>query len=573
VTALPLFPYQERMVQAYFDAWAGRTRPTGTGRKLRLACEVATGGGKTRAGLELLARGLGPRQRGLWIVERNELADQAMRTLLQIDPNASVGIVQGDRDEHHRGVVIASRQTLANPRRRALVRDVGMVVADECHHVVLGGTWETILRHFGCFDSTPTAGLTATLGRADGKELGRVWEEVVARWSIIDGIRGGYLTDIRARRLRVRGLDLRAVRRSGGDLQRDDLGGALHDAKAPSQVADMALEHGEGRGFVAFWPTVATAHEFAAELATRGVAADVVDGTMNRTVRGRAYERSRLHAERSIPHWLVNCMVLTEGFDAPWLRGVLVARPTESPGLFTQMVGRGVRRWQNPFTHEVKTDCLLLDVTGVGSKHRLATIADLTVGGGDPERREAIEQRLAAELDAGDDETLLQLDARRHLIEAEPEPEIPGHVIAQEFDPFATSATLWLSTYGSVPFVSVRDPKGGEHGGSWVIYLWPDGDGLFSVCSVSATGKGATVHERGMPWGYARSHAERLAEMVDPQVSRRAAPWRQKGRPTDRQRDAAAALGIPVGPGTTRGQLSDLISITTATRAIPAGWS
>jgi len=53
--------------------------------------------------------------------------------------------------------------------------------------------------------------------------------------------------------------------------------------------------------------------------------------------------------------WLVNCDVLTTGFDAPCIDGIAVLRATMSPGLFAQIVGRGLRK------HDSKTDCLVLD--------------------------------------------------------------------------------------------------------------------------------------------------------------------------------------------------------------------
>jgi len=53
--------------------------------------------------------------------------------------------------------------------------------------------------------------------------------------------------------------------------------------------------------------------------------------------------------------WLVNCNVLTTGFDAPCIDAIAVLRATMSPGLFAQIVGRGLR------TCEGKTDALILD--------------------------------------------------------------------------------------------------------------------------------------------------------------------------------------------------------------------
>lgn len=68
-------------------------------------------------------------------------------------------------------------------------------------------------------------------------------------------------------------------------------------------------------------------------------------------------ERVKLLADFKMQglRWLVNCDVLTTGFDAPCIDAIAVLRATMSPGLFAQIVGRGLR------IHESKQECLILD--------------------------------------------------------------------------------------------------------------------------------------------------------------------------------------------------------------------
>ncbi|MFW5829498.1 MAG: helicase-related protein [Planctomycetota bacterium] len=61
--------------------------------------------------------------------------------------------------------------------------------------------------------------------------------------------------------------------------------------------------------------------------------------------------------------YLVNVGVLTTGFDAPQVDCVVLLRPTLSPGLYYQMVGRGFR------LAEGKSDCLVLDFGGNVVRH------------------------------------------------------------------------------------------------------------------------------------------------------------------------------------------------------------
>src|SRR5690606_38064539 len=61
--------------------------------------------------------------------------------------------------------------------------------------------------------------------------------------------------------------------------------------------------------------------------------------------------------------YLVNVNVLTTGFDAPNIDAVALLRPTNSPGLYYQMVGRGLR------LHPSKESCLVLDFGGNILRH------------------------------------------------------------------------------------------------------------------------------------------------------------------------------------------------------------
>jgi superfamily II DNA/RNA helicase len=72
--------------------------------------------------------------------------------------------------------------------------------------------------------------------------------------------------------------------------------------------------------------------------------------------------------------FLINCAVLTEGFDAPETACIAVVRPTKSRSLYAQMIGRGTR------IKEDGGDCLILDFTGNSGRHRLITPLDVLAG-------------------------------------------------------------------------------------------------------------------------------------------------------------------------------------------------
>src|SRR5207244_12939165 len=146
-----------------------------------------------------------------------------------------------------------------------------------------------------------------------------------------------------------------------------DLPHLLLAANAPAQVLAAFQTHAADRKALLFTPTVALAHAMAATFQRAGIPAEALDGTTPLATRHGILQRLRTGATRVV----ANCAVLTEGFDEPSVDCIIVARPTQSALLYQQMLGRGTR------TYPGKTDCLLLDVVGVSTRHTLHTAATL----------------------------------------------------------------------------------------------------------------------------------------------------------------------------------------------------
>ena len=233
----------------------------------RPAVVLPTGAGKTVvfAALAKIMRELGVRAGVL--AHRDELIQQAVDKIRTVAPDLRVGVVKADRREiHGRDVVVASVQSLARPARRAELARAGLrlLIVDEAHHAV-ADTYMAVLRDLGCFETDPmigayALGVTATLGRTDRVALGQVWQDVVYKRDIIDLIRQGYLVNAKGVRVRVEGLDLRSVRRTGGDWQGAALSEAMHAALAPEAIARAYVEHAKDRSGVLFAPGVAMAY-------------------------------------------------------------------------------------------------------------------------------------------------------------------------------------------------------------------------------------------------------------------------------------------------------------------------
>jgi superfamily II DNA or RNA helicase len=534
----------------------------------RVAVVLPTGAGKTVVFSHLIRETLErtPNGRVLVLVHRDELAQQAAQKIRSIAPGIDVGIVKAEQNEVHADVIVASVQTLARAHRRFQITGVQLVIADEAHHAV-ARTWTEVLEHFGCYGpwlhrtsdepglhdteimgggpmGTPAVGFTATMYRDDGKGLGNVWETVCYEKDIEWAIDHGYLTDVRGQAVTIEGFDLGQIAKSRGDYQEGQLGAAMIGIGAGDVVACAYWEHAQGtadhedklRKGVLFAPTVASAYHFADAFNLRGIPSAVIEGSMAREDRALIYKRYE-EGELKVLH---NCMVLTEGWDSPSTEVCVVARPTQNPGLYTQMVGRVLRPYPG------KTEALVLDVVGIAGRHGLQSLTTLTkINVLDGESLAEAQDRVAAE--------------EREFLQVE---RIVGDRRSREVELFKASHSVWLQTYGGVWFIPVR-----LDGKSASVVLYQADGGRWSVGVRKLGRPGEWLYqeldfEAAMAWG------EQTAMELDPTVADKNRAWR-RGKPSPSQLDLATRLRLaPIGElaNYRRGALSDLLSIHFASR-------
>lgn len=521
----------------------------------------------------------GNTSRTLILVHRDELVTQTVKSLKGVAPGLRVGVVKANRNEHENvDVIVASVQTLRLRQRHSQIRNIGLVIVDEAHHAS-ADSYRKVLDYFGCFAPTcecdpgeagrihrpycpvyagtvtPAVGFSATLSRSDRGDLASVWQEVVCRRDILDLI-PEHLCDVRGRLVTVDGLSLSDVTVRAGDLAAGSLTEALLTSDAQSFVVRAWLEHASDRPTVVFTPTVEAMHAFAAEFAKAGIPTGSVWGAQPAEDRALVLKR---YASGDI-RVIVNCMVLTEGFDAPWTSCVVIARATRSAELYVQMVGRALRK------HPGKYDALVLDVVGASADHRLATLVDLT------------SQRVRA---VQEGETLAEAAVREREAGS---PDLSTYTVsARDVDLFHRSPSAWLRTYEGVYFLASRcqEPTGrcttvpydgrsrAMKCGTHVYFLWPDDDGTYSIGVRSTIRAGGRYLREKLDLETAMSWAEQIAEEEDATVSTRAASWRKKkGKPSEAQTNYALTLGLAFPETVTKPELSDMMSIHIASRML-----
>jgi superfamily II DNA or RNA helicase len=529
---------------------------------------LPTGSGKTVIFAHLIKDAIARRLKVLVLVNRDELVNQTRRQVHSAGPELSIGVVKAARNELGNNVTIASVQTLGRENRlNQLPADAfDIIIVDECHHVA-ADSYQRILKYFGAFavktelngdvvetPETFVVGFTATPVRGDSKGLGDTFQEVVFKKDLVWMIRHGYLVNPIGKRINLE-INTDNITRVGGDLAAGALGKELIESSAGSAIGYAIQEHAPDRSVLVFMPSVPSAEATLDTLRLQGFSAEIVTGTTPVEDRTLTYKRVR-SGETQV---LVNCMVLTEGFDEPQFSCVVIGRLTKSSGLFTQMVGRGLRLWRlhdassaYPWIRKQKTDCIVLLLGNSGSVS-LATMADLT------------ESPINEVLDG---ETITDAIEREEKERPESRDVDPSLISYEDIDLLNASKFSFRRTTGKgYLYIPTKN---------WLVTIYPEYDDVTSFmvglifCGSGLRQKGRQIAS-DLTLDGAMAQAEQAAGELEPSgsISTKKASWKRKKEiPSDAQLNFAKGLGIKVPADATKVQVSDLISDVVASRAL-----
>lgn len=359
--------YQREGVDAIKQAWeSGCNAPL---------VAVATGGGKTTMMAQLLVETVEPDlKRALVIAHTKEIVEQICNRVENqyagqlsewyggVKMLPGIGMVMGQHDVPQARVVVATRQSLHHSRLTQVLNygAFDVLIIDESHHAVADNTYGTIVKHLKRVNKgLKVVGFTATPKRADKKALKTIFDDIVYQWLIPDGIQASFLTPVTRLKVKTK-VDLSGIRNVGGDYSNKKMVGVLNVANWVDLTTEAYHKFiaSQNRQCLAYLPSVAMSKAFSQKLLGSGIASAHVDGKTPKDERSQIL-RDYINGTLSV---VSNMAVLTEGFDAPATDAILLARPTRSQTLFTQIVGRGLR------PSEGKEDCLLVDMTVVDTK-------------------------------------------------------------------------------------------------------------------------------------------------------------------------------------------------------------
>lgn len=421
----------------------------------REACEsIVSGFEENRSQLLVLATGLGKTQcfsaiarnwpgNVLVLAHREELLEQAKSRLEQMTGEV-VEIEQADRRASRKTrIVVASLDTMRTQHRKDRFgkNHFGLIIQDEAHHALARSYRETLE-----FFDAKLLGVTATPDRGDEKALGAVFDTVAYCFDILQGIEAGYLVPLRGSQVELGEIQLDGLAKVAGDLAKGQLDEVM--VRAVEGIIHKTLELAPGRKGIGFLPGVKSAQYACERMNALRPGSSIFMSADTPSDERRAMARDFKAGKYE---YLFNCMIATEGFDAPHADVIIQGRPTLSRALYSQMVGRGTRVLPGVVDHiegqdggaarreaiagSSKRDCLILDFVGNATKHALMTPEDLL--GGDYSDAEVEEAKRKAKKEPGSNPLQLLEDARRELAAVAAAVRSKVQANHRAFNPFA----------------------------------------------------------------------------------------------------------------------------------------
>ncbi len=399
------------------------------------------------------------------------------------------------------------------------------IVVHNCHHAC-AKTYRDTIGALGFMDDDPSKlllGVTATTRRLDKLGLKNVFQEIVFERTILTMIKGGYLSDIRGYRTNTN-IDLITVKTAGGDFVEAELSVMINTPERNQRVIESYLEHAQGRKAIAFTAGIQHAVDLSEMFNKHNIISKSISGKTTDDERKKILKEFAKGKIKII----CNCNILTEGYDEPSIDCILMARPTKSSSLYTQMVGRGTRKYPG------KSNCIVIDFTD--KAHNICALPDL----------------LGKEIEDG--ESILEIEEREEKEKRNKNAKRKDIGSIAEFDILGKSIFRW-TFYGT----DWRLPVGvGEYVSIKPCLTGLSDITLYNIFIIRKGEKDNLIYNSPLDLSYAQGIGEDYARKNGLAFASKKAKWRQNPSPTEKQIEWLKKFKI-FREGITRGEASDAL--------------
>lgn len=358
---MQLRQYQKDAIEALYKYF----RDGNTGHPI---CVAPTGSGKSLIIAHFIYNTIlqWPDQRLIVASHVKEIIEQDFAALRKLWPHPDAGIFSASLNSrrHMDAVTFCTVQSVC--RKPEILGERNIFLLDEAHLLApkADGQYRKLIDGLHKINpSMRVIGFTASpyrLGQGyltQGKDA--LFTDIAYDISVKRLLAEGFLCPLTAYQPKDLQADISKIRITAGEYNTDDMV-AEFDHLINPVAKDIAAKTRDRSSVIMFCPRVDTCHKMRAALHSNGIySVEVVTGETPGVERDRILADFKAGNIRA----LLSVGVLTTGFDAPNVDCVVLFRATMSPGLYYQMLGRGMRL----FPH--KSDCLVLDYGGNIERH------------------------------------------------------------------------------------------------------------------------------------------------------------------------------------------------------------
>ena len=312
-----------------------------------------------------------PHARILILSHIKEILEQDHDALTDYFEGTEIGLYStGMGSKVIKKITVAGIQTAY--RKPELFKDAAIVIIDECHLVTIrqNGMYRKLLSKI----DAQYVGFTAThfrlghgyIHEGEGALFNKIAFDISSPENFNKLVHEGYLTKLITKATLMR-MDTHNLHIRAGDYAINELSNRFDREAVTNKAVDEVIEYGANyHKWLIFAIDIDHAEHITATLNSKGVSAVAIHSKMT-TDRDHAVIRFRKGKYRAA----VNVDILTTGFDVPSIDLIAMLRPTQSPVIHVQTIGRGLR------VADGKDHCLVLDFAGNTS--RLGPINDVQI--------------------------------------------------------------------------------------------------------------------------------------------------------------------------------------------------
>jgi len=333
---ITLYPYQQNVLDAITSDPSPSqliSMPTGTGKTITFLSVVKKAGKKC-----------------LILVHREELLKQTYDKAIKLGfIEREISLITSQDKPKANVLNIAMVPTLVRNLDKYQPDDIEMMVIDEAHHAT-APSYTRIIDHFKIKSSNKLLlGFTATPLRGDKDCLSSVFESHTFKMTLSEATQLGYIVPAHGIRISM-DKGLADVENIGQDYDLSKLDKIMNCPEVNDLICDRCKHMNKVPGII-FCTSVDHARNISKGLRKCGRKAISVSYKTSKPMLKRIFDL----LNRGRIEFITNAVKLSEGFDHPPIQTVIIARPTRSPVLYKQMIGRGLRNSPD------KEECFVLE--------------------------------------------------------------------------------------------------------------------------------------------------------------------------------------------------------------------